>query len=211
MLLRAGRFYLNKSVFHIILPQVENEDNEAIQNALHALSSVDTLLSNELIKKSLSHNSDSVNSSYDEEGNIIPDTIVINAYNSDEIEKIRKKSVEIIKKNKSFQHIRDYCVKNKITCIKEYNNIREHFSWDATPWKDKMSAYDFFHPNSIERLSIDEFKSILLENNISITEQYIKWREQQEVIYPSIEEAIEGYFHNIINFQELLQKGKRRR
>ena len=74
-----------------------------------------------------------------------------------------------------------------------------------------MSAYDFFNPNSTERLGLDEFKSILLENNIRTTERYIEWREEQQVLYPSIEEAIEGYFHNIINFQDLLPEGKRRR
>jgi hypothetical protein len=212
MLLRAGRFYLNKSVFHIILPQLDNEDNEGIQNALHALSSVDTLVSNEIIKKSLPHNSDSSNYDYDEEGNIIPDTIVINSYNSDEIEKIRKNTIEIVKKNKSFQHIRDYCVKNRITCIREYNNIREQFSWETTPpWKDKMTAYDFFHPDSIEQISVNDFKELMIIHNILTTERYIDWRKEQTTYYPSIEEAIEGYFHNIINFQDLLPEGNRRR
>ena len=211
MLLRAGRFYLNKSVFHIILPQVENEDNEGIQNALHALSSVDILLSNEIVKKSLHYSLNSQNSNYDEEGNIIPDTIVINSYNSDEIEKIRNKSLEIIKKNKSFQYIRDYCVKNRITCIKEYNNIRERLNWDGTPWKDKMTAYDFFHPDSNERISVDIFKELMINQNIPTTDRYIEWRLEQTLFYPTVEEAIEGYFHNISNFQDLLPQSNRRR
>ena len=111
----------------------------------------------------------------------------------------------------SFNKIREICIENNIKTISQYNNIRDTYNFSEIPWKDKMSAYDFFNPNSTERTGIDEFKSILLENNIRTTERYIEWREEQQVLYPSIEEAIEGYFHNIINFQELLQKGKRRR
>ena len=111
----------------------------------------------------------------------------------------------------SFIKIREICIENHIKTISQYNKIRNTYNFPETPWKDNMSAYDFFHPNSTERIGIDEFKSILLENNIRTTERYIEWIEEQEVIYPSIEEAIEGYFHNIINFQDLLPEGKRRR
>ena len=111
----------------------------------------------------------------------------------------------------SFNKIREICIENNIKTISQYNNIRDTYNFSEIPWKDKMSAYDFFNPNSTERTGIDEFKSILLENNIRTTERYIEWREEQQVLYPSIEEAIEGYFHNIINFQDLLPEGKRRR
>jgi hypothetical protein len=51
----------------------------------------------------------------------------------------------------------------------------------------------------------------MIIHNILTIERYIEWRKEQTLLYPSIEEAVEGYFQNIINFQDLLPEGKRRR
>lgn len=111
-----------------------------------------------------------------------------------------------------FNKIRQICLENLITSIAQYNEFRVNNGLPETPWKDKMmTAYDFFHPDSDHRMNVDIFKNILLTNNVRTTDRYVEWRVEQPESYPSVEEVIEGYFHNIVNFQDLLPEGRRRR
>ena len=74
-----------------------------------------------------------------------------------------------------------------------------------------MSAYDFFHPESIQRISIDDFKKALVVNLVYTTEQYSVWARNQQMEFPTVEDCVEGYFAGINNFQQLLPEGRRRR
>lgn len=112
----------------------------------------------------------------------------------------------------TFDKARNLCLINNIHSILDYKKFREtNVCLPFEPWRDRMTAYDFFHPHSINRMSIDDFKKTLLLNMIYTTEQYSIWMRTQSTQFPSVEECVEGYFSGISNFQQLLPDGRRRR
>ena len=109
----------------------------------------------------------------------------------------------------TFDKVRTLCVQNKIECISEYRWFRdENPSFPEDPWRSKMSAYDFLHPFDHDRISLEDFKLLLVENGIRTTEDYVNWNDGS---FPSVDHCIEGYFPTIQNFQDLLPSGRRRR
>jgi hypothetical protein len=74
-----------------------------------------------------------------------------------------------------------------------------------------MSPYDFFHPETVKRISVDQFKATMLSNLIYTTQQYSVWIGSQSTSFPTVEECVDGYFPGINNFQQLLPVGRRRR
>lgn len=112
----------------------------------------------------------------------------------------------------TFDKARTLCISNNIRNISNYKQFRDiNLCLPFEPWRDRMSAYDFFHPESIQRISIDDFKKTLVKNLICTTEQYSNWISSQPVTFPTVEECVEGYFLGINNFQQLLPEGRRRR
>lgn len=112
----------------------------------------------------------------------------------------------------TFDKARRMCLANQIYNISDYKKFREiNVCLPFEPWRDRMSAYDFFHPESVHRIPIDDFKKTLLLNMLYTTEQYSKWVGSQQVSFPTVEECVEGYFPGINNFQQLLPEGRRRR
>lgn len=111
----------------------------------------------------------------------------------------------------NFEKIRKTCTDENIKNIAQYNEVRVKYSFPEEPWKDRMSAYDFFHPENTERMNVDTFRSLLVDNKIFNTESYTLWNSEKGGIYPSVEDCVEGYFPHISNFQELLPVGRRRR
>jgi superfamily II DNA or RNA helicase len=216
MLLRAGRWYQGKCVFHILLPILDEEDMSGFQEVLTSLASCDDQLRDEIIiriKQAIKNQNTPPTA---EDFGAVPESIMIDDYDGSDLEEINKCFHNI--RNKLFpkekiklEEIRRICIENNIRTSSEYNTIRNIYNFPETPWSDKMTAYDFFHSDTTERVSIDEFKQLMIINNISTTDTYVEWRAEQTESYPSVEEATEGYFHNIVNFQDLLPEGRRRR
>lgn len=112
----------------------------------------------------------------------------------------------------TFEKTRTLCLSNGIQNINDYKKFKEINSClPFEPWRDRMTAYDFFHPESIQRISIDDFKKALVVNLVYTTEQYSVWRRNQKIEFPTVEDCVEGYFVGINNFQQLLPEGRRRR
>jgi hypothetical protein len=112
----------------------------------------------------------------------------------------------------TFDKTRTLCISNNIRNISNYKQFRDiNLCLPFEPWRDRMSAYDFFHPESIQRISIDDFKKTLVRNLVYTTQQYSNWISSQPVTFPTVEECVEGYFLGINNFQQLLPEGRRRR
>ena len=112
----------------------------------------------------------------------------------------------------TFEKTRNLCLSNGIQNISHYKKFIETTAClPFEPWRDRMSAYDFFHPESIQRISIDHFKKALVVNSVYTTEQYSVWARNQQLEFPTVEDCVEGYFAGINNFQQLLPEGRRRR
>lgn len=112
----------------------------------------------------------------------------------------------------TFEKTRNLCVSNGIQNISQYKKFIETTAClSFEPWRDRMSAYDFFHPESIQRISIDDFKKALVVNLVYTTEHYSVWARNQQMEFPTVEDCVEGYFAGINNFQQLLPEGRRRR
>jgi len=112
----------------------------------------------------------------------------------------------------TFDKARSLCLSNNIRNISNYKKFREsNVCLPFEPWKDRMSPYDFFHPETVKRISVDQFKATMLSNLIYTTQQYSVWIGSQSTIFPTVEECVDGYFPGINNFQQLLPVGRRRR
>jgi len=112
----------------------------------------------------------------------------------------------------TFDKARALCLTNNIRNISDYKKFRDiNACLPFEPWRDRMTAYDFFHPEHLQRMPMDVFKNALVANLIFTTEQYYAWAQNQKEPFPTVEDCVEGYFAGINNFQQLLPEGRRRR
>jgi len=218
MVLRAGRWYEGKSVFHILLPTLGDEDLSGFEEVLLALASCDEQIRDEIVLRTKPEvkPSDPLPPS-PQTGETLPECIMIDEFeaNQEEIQRcftnIRKNLFPV----KESHRIQNLCIDNDIDTSVEYSLLRNHMpELPEDPRPKGMVWYDYLHPERFhdDRLTASVFvKTILDTNNFRVGHAYDEWRGVQptDVIarLPSVQHITDGFFgKDDTNFNTLHEK-----
>jgi superfamily II DNA or RNA helicase len=218
MLLRAGRWYEGKPVFHILLPILDDDDMSGFEEVLTSLASCDEYIRDEIILRASSEKKNTeITERFEEDGGAIPECIMIEDYDGSNLEDIRKCFTNARKNlfpSKESKRIQSLCIEKGIHTSVEYSiTLRTQnpgLPEDPKP-KDQL-WYDYLHPTLVERITPQEFvKTILEPNNLRVAYRYEEWRGVQpsdvKGRLPSDQHITDGFFgKDYTNFNEILLK-----
>lgn len=218
MILRAGRWYEGKSVFHILIPTLGDEDLSGFEEVLSALASCDEQIRDEILLRTKPDvkPSDPLPPS-PETGDTLPERIMIEEFGSNQEE--IKQCFTNIRKNlfpaKESRRIQKLCIEKGVDTSVEYALLRIDIpELPEDPRPKGMLWYDYLHPMQLhgDRLTGSDFvKTILDKNNLRVGHTYDEWRGVQptDVIarLPSVQHITDGFFgKDNTNFNTLREK-----
>ena len=218
MILRAGRWYEGKSVFHVLIPTLGNEDLSGFEEVLSALASCDEQICDEIVLRTKPgvNPSDPLPPS-PETGDTLPEHIMIDEFEADQEE--IKRCFTNIRKNlfpaRESRRIQELCIEKSIDTSVEYALLRIDIpELPEDPRPKGMMWYDYLHPMQFhdDRLTGSDFvKTILDPNNLRVAQTYDEWRGVQptDVIarLPSVQHITDGFFgKEDTNFNTLREK-----
>ena len=206
MVLRAGRWYEGKSVFHVLIPTLGDEDLTGFEEVLSALASCDEQIRDEIILRTKPDvkPSDPLPPS-PETGDTLPECIMIEEFEADQEE--IKRCFTNIRKNlfpaKESRRIQELCIEKGVDTSVEYGLLRRNDipELPEDPRPKGMLWYDYLHPVRFpsDRLTCSDFvKTVLDTNDLRIGHTYDEWRGVQptDVItrLPSVQHITDGFF-----------------
>ncbi len=213
MILRAGRWYPDKPLFHVLLPILGEEDLSGFEYVLTALASSDEQIRDEIIAKAATAVPSEEGSADDEyvAPSFLTETIMIDNYEA-KPEQIKECFANIrnrIFNTKDSKRIRTLCIDNNIDNSFKYAKLRElQVELPEDPRPKDISWYDYLNPNSKDRMNVDTFKEILKTNNLTVSTMYDPWylslKEKKGI--PSLQNIIDGYFGNQYDFKKLVDE-----
>jgi superfamily II DNA or RNA helicase len=215
MILRAGRWYEGKSIFHILLPILDEDDMSGFEDVLTSLASFDDQIIAEIVlrfeKKPIQKNS---SPSTCEVGSL-SECIMIDEYEGSNMDDLRKCFDNIRKRlfpSHESKRIQELCILKGIDTSVEYSiALSEMPELPLDPKPKTSNWYDFLHPELIERIPVQTFvKEILESNQIRIAHKYDEWLEVQttdiRTKLPTVQHINDGYFgEEYTNFNGLLE------
>ena len=197
MILRAGRWYEGKSIFHVIIPTVEDEDYSGFEEVLYALASCDERIRDEIILRSMSSLSCSSSSS-SSAGDVVPECIMMDITEAN-LEDIRKCFTNLRKHLVSYdsKRIQAFCIEREMDTSIQYRIQKDSFpELPEDPRPKHISWYDYLHPKDT-KMTPSDF-GILLQNqyvhHLWIADKYEEWRLLCAQQLPSIQHMTDGYF-----------------
>lgn len=216
MLLRAGRWYEGKSVFHILLPVLDDDDMTGFEEVLTALASCDDQLRDEVILRGPKLVDSEENLQTSGNAGITAECVMIDDYDGSNIDDIRKCFANI-KKNlfplKESKRIQELCINKEIYTSVEYSILRKEIPELPEDPKPRSSTwFNYLHPQLVERIQLQVFvKDVLEPNSLRVGHKYDEWLEVQpsdiRMKLPSIQNISDGYFGtDYTNFNDLLEK-----
>lgn len=220
MLLRAGRWYKDKPLFHILFPILDGDDMSSFEEVLVSLASCDERICDEITLRAVSDTLDGIKKSDSiSMGSVVPGCIVMENYNGANVDEIRQCFANVRKvlfSAKDYKRIRELCIEKGIHTSLEYYNFRQTINPDLPedPKLKNQLWYDFLHPTSIERIDPTDFvRTVVEENDVRVADAYEIWRSMQPsgiiAKLPSIQHIIDGYFgKENTNFNDLVEKFK---
>jgi hypothetical protein len=204
MILRAGRWYENKPIFHVLIPTLDDEDLSGFEEVLSALASCDEQIRDEIILRSALAVEPSPNPlpPSTDSSDTIPECIVIDEFEANE-EEIRRCFANI-RKNlfpaRESKRIQELCIEKGWDTSIDYSLQRILIpELPEDPKPKNVLWFDYLHPNRISRMSPSDFvKTILDRHNLRVAHHYDEWRSGQpsEIIatLPSVQHITDGYF-----------------
>jgi len=222
MLLRAGRWYEGKSVFHILLPVLDDDDMSGFEDVLTALASCDDQLRDEVIIRSTKPVDDKKNTPTPIDVGSVAECIMIDDYDGSNVDDIRKCFVNIRKNlfpSRESKRIQELCIDKGIdTSIEYYMVLRTEMNeLPEDPKPKKSTWYDYLHPTIEDKIIVQDFVMDILEtNNLRVGHKYDEWLGVQpsdvKAKLPSVQHINDGYFGTeYTNFNFILEKfGKKK-
>ena len=218
MLLRAGRWYEGKSIFHILLPVLDDDDMTGFEEVLTTLASFDDQLRDEVILRATKPviSEEKPQPTHGDDG-AIGECIMIDDFDGSNIEEIRKCFVNI-RKNlfpiRESKRIQELCIDKGIdTSIEYFMTLCTQMPELPEDPKPKSSTwYDYLHPGLVERIQVQVFvKDVLESNNLRVGHKYDEWLGVQpsdiRIKLPSVQNINDGYFGtDNTNYNGLLEK-----
>lgn len=217
MILRAGRAYENKSIFHILMPfAFDEKHNESLNNVIFTLAQHDTRMESEVRAQATNTTTARVhqdNSQHMAVGSGCKH-IQIECFDSAEWMSTVKSVFTRIYQNRTrtdTSYVRQLCQDLQIETSLEYYELcgdkMEHLPKNPLP-KD-VTWYDFLHPGA-EKHDITEFLASVPEHEKNIR-TYDTWREEFKHL-PSHQHIADGYFGSShTNLTNIFSKPKQRR
>ena len=217
MLLRAGRWYEGKSVFHILLPVLDDDDMTGFEDVLTALASCDDQLRYEVILRATKLVDGEEKPQTPGDAGAVAECIMIDDYDGSNIEEIRKCFVNIRKNlfpSRESKRIQELCIDKGIDTSIEYSmTLRTQMPELPEDPKPKSSTwYDYLHPGLVERIQVQVFvKDVLESNSLRVGHKYDEWLGVQpsdiRTKLPSVQHINDGYFGTeYTNYNGLLDK-----
>ena len=216
MVLRAGRWFEGKPVFHVLIPTLGDEDLTGFEEVLSALASCDEQIRDEIVLRSAVgvKPSDPLPSNPDS-SDTPPECIMIEEFEANE-EDI-KRCFTNIRKNlfpaRESRRIQEFCIEKGWDTSVEYSIRRIAIpELPEDPKPKNITWFDYLHPRYGERLSPSDFvKTILVPNNLRVVRTYEEWLGLQpsDVItrLPTVQHIIDGFFgKDDTNFTMLCEK-----
>jgi superfamily II DNA or RNA helicase len=206
MILRAGRWYEGKSVFHVLIPTLDEEDLSGFEEVLSALASCDDQIRDEIMLRSVGVISSlsPKPTPFPSDGKLgdAPECIMIDEFGATEDE-IRRCFANI-RKNlfpaRESRRIQELCIEKGWDTSVEYSLQRIVIpELPEDPRTKNVSWYDYLHPYGNAKLTVSEFvKTILDKHNLRLAYRYDEWRGVQpsDVLtrLPSVQHITDGYF-----------------
>jgi superfamily II DNA or RNA helicase len=208
MLLRAGRWYPDKPIFHILMPIIDSEDLTGFHEVLLSLASTDDVLMTELIANVYKGSSSPDSHSPLQILNCLPESVDITLYEGSKLEDINrlfKKSFIGTLEHKQIQKI---CMEKSIRTSVEYRNLRDTLvDLVEDPRNRGESWYSFLNPDAVERITPKEFVAVLDSASIKSAIVYDNWLTKNiKEDLPTIQNILDGYFRDETNFSIILEK-----
>lgn len=208
MLLRPGRWFINKELFHILILVVDDEDLSGMGEVLIALAENDPYIRDEVEKKSYGSGYSSKTTTYPAScQNNEPGRIIIEEFRSDQarecftiVQQIPQRMFKVKDKKEQFVDLQRINHKMNITSRMNYEkskethpffieNPEEYFQTDWTNW------YDFFGIDCSKfPKTKDEWKKIVQEMGITSLDDYIIKCTHDLPVEPTL------FFPNFFNF-----------
>ena len=216
MILRAGRWYEGKSIFHILIPTLDDEDLSGFEEVLSALASCDEQIRDEIILRSMVTAEPSSSPLLPGvSSDIVPECIMIDEFEASE-EEIRQCFANIRRNlfpTRESKRIQELCIEKGWDTSIEYSLQRIAIPELPEDPKPKNTLwFDYLHPNWIIRISPSDFvKTILDLHNLRVAHHYDEWRGVQSLdviaTLPSVQHITDGYFgKDDTNFDTLHKK-----
>jgi superfamily II DNA or RNA helicase len=221
MVLRAGRWYEGKPVFHVLIPTLGEEDLSGFEEVLSALASCDEQIHDEIVFRA-KHDvkpSDPLHP-YPERGvETLTECIMIEEFEAEQ-EEIKRCFYNIRKKlfpAGESRRVQELCIEKRIDTSVEYALLRIHESsllLPEDPRQRDVLWYDYLHPMCCrgDRIISSVFvKTILDPNNLRAGHFYDEWRAVQPTDaisrLPSVQHITDGFFGNDeTDFNILIEK-----
>ena len=207
---RAGRWYKDKPLFHVLLPILEEDDISGLESVFLSLAEYDEALKDEIVYKAAHPGSSSgePDPRTDSSGSVIPDSIIIEGFDGSNVEEVIRcfrnlRTYFHHEKVLSFGEVIAICKKHSISTSEEYKMIRDtkepHLP--EHPLREGISWYNFLH-GSAPRMSLEQFvNDIIVERKIRTIAD---WMTTHTPPYPSSLNIADGYFNGIYEFQQLV-------
>jgi len=206
MVLRAGRWYEGKSVFHILIPTLGDEDLSGFEEVLTSLASSDEQVCDEVLLRQ----NDVCNTLGDERNDAesygtSTECIVIDECSAD-VDEIQR-CFQNVRTNiygaygaSQSKYIRELCIRKNIHTSIEYARLCVDIpELPENPLPKHMVWYDYLHPAHIHRIHCADFVTcVLIPNRLQVSYQYDAWRSIQRpediAELPTIQNITDGFF-----------------
>ena len=187
-MLRPGRWYEGKDVFHIIIPAL-GEDMSGFETVLSALAQTDHEIHDEIIARSTGGGYSS--KTFSTAGvEAMPQRIIMEGYASSPTEmsrcfsKIHSEGVRM-----GWVNVQKQCIKHGIKTSVAYSEWKPD-NYPSDPRPKNMSWFKFLNPDK-EPIPIQDFASLLVAKGLDDAKKYEAGRDAAQ---PSVQEICDGYF-----------------
>ena len=219
MVLRAGRWYEGKPLFHVLIPTLGDEDLSGFEEVLSALASCDEQLRDEIVFRTMPERKPSdppLTPSSLENGDTLPECIVIDEFEADQEEvsrcfaNVRKHIFPVARESRRIQEL---CTEKGVDTSVDYDRLCADIpGLPGDPRPKGVLWYDYLHPMRGDRITGSDFVKLILDpNNLRVGHAYDKWRSDQptdaKAILPSVQHITDGFFgKDDTNFNTLREK-----
>jgi superfamily II DNA or RNA helicase len=223
MLLRPGRWFPGKSVFHILLPTLTGQDMSGFNDVLAGLASVDDALRDEILHRTVGPELRTPASSTDstEGEDQDPSSIQWHCYEGLDPDQITaafsRLRRSLLTTRGSLRLLQSHCHDLGITTSLEYAHVYAKNGWPEDPRVADMTWYDFLHaddPATERSIPADFVTKKLIPGGLVTAAVYVAAAAHDG---PSLQHINDGYFGSkYTNFTTLIdafspaQRGRRR-
>lgn len=214
MVLRAGRWYPKKQVFHVLIPTQGQEDLSGFEEVLSSLASCDDRIYDEVVnrEKRAEKRREIMERGPMIDDDVEPDMIMIETADAerevirqcfDNVRRMLCKNIENL--------VRRICREEKITTSARYREAQKRFAvLPDDPRQKGQSWFDFLNPEA-EKMDRTTFLDIVWRNNLTLPEVYAEKITEYSTEAPSMQFITDGYFPGISDFKRAIDRPIRTR